>query len=94
MDEFNLVPPEIRLTSYKLDDSYEYAEMAFSAVTKSLIMENAKQLPTMTEDDPRREKITQIVKYYDKVQELGWECYEIVQVEQLREVRRFRRKRH
>lgn len=92
--EFNLVPDEIRLRSYELDPDYEYAEMRFRAVTKSVIMENSRQLPTMTDDDPRKEKITQIVKYYDKVQEEGWECYEITSDSTLTEIRRFRRKRH
>lgn len=91
-DKFNLIPDEVKLKTYELDPDYEYSEITMTAVQISIFQENAKQLPEMTDDDPRKQKIMQLVDYIEVyLPSQGWVCYEIAREGGLRERRRFRR---
>lgn len=74
---FELVPKEVLLTPITKDLNYEYGEMRFTAVFKSILQENSKLLPEMSDDDPRKKKTTQVIAYYDSLIKDGWEEYEV-----------------
>lgn len=96
-EQFSLVPEEVKLKRITIEDGYDYGEVVFTPVFQSLLKENAKNLATMTEDDPRRLKVTQTLSYFDSLNESGWSCIEILhKVDEEGnmhpyEVRRFRR---
>lgn len=88
---FELVPEEIYLTPVEFSNEYEYAEMKFSHITQSLLKENSK---IEDEQDPRKQKVNQIIQYYDSLIQDGWTEFERVLINSYPgEIRRFRRKK-
>lgn len=93
LEEFTQLPEHLQIKSHNLDPAYEYGEIVFTQVEISLLKENAKLLPEMQEDDPRRKKVEDLVRYFDLyLPQEGWQIYEVAMINNgMKEARRFRR---
>ena len=86
---------ELKARPYVLDSSFEYAEIEIFGVRKQFMLDAAKGLKegTLTEDSIQVKNMRAFVNYIESLKESGFECYEIAFFEQLKEIRRFRRKK-
>jgi hypothetical protein len=93
MEEFPNLPQEIKVQSFNgPEPQYEYAESKFSQVFMSLLKEWAKTLHEMSEEDVRKLKTIDTIKYFDQLESEGWQLYELARdLQGVYEYRRFRR---